>query len=75
MGLLNQMAITSNLSDIKFGMEHELDGKWIKAAIHDKKSILPYLAPFIFMTYTENNIRHTLIMSCSGKIFLKSQTI
>lgn len=54
-GLLKQIAITSNLSDIKFGMEHELDGKWVKAVIHDKKSILPYLAPFTFMTYTENN--------------------
>lgn len=55
MGLLKQIAITSNLSDIKFGMEHESDGKWVKAVIHDKKSILPYLTPFTFMTYTENN--------------------
>lgn len=54
-GLLNHIAITSNLSDIKFGMEHEIDGKWVKAVIHDKKSILPYLAPFTFRTYTENN--------------------
>ena len=54
-GLLNHIAITSDLSDIKFGMEHEIDGKWVKAVIHDKKSILPYLAPFTFRTYTENN--------------------
>ncbi len=55
MGQLKQIAITSNLSDIKFGMEHELDGKWVKAVINDRKSILPYLAPFTFGTYTEND--------------------
>lgn len=54
-GLLKQIAITTNLSDIKFGMEHELDGKWVKAVIHDKRSVLPYLAPFTFRTYTEND--------------------
>lgn len=31
------------------------DGKWVKAVIYDKKSVLPYLAPFTFHTYTENN--------------------
>lgn len=54
-GLLKQIAITTNLSDIKFGMEHELDGKRVKAVIHDKRSVLPYLAPFTFRTYTEND--------------------
>lgn len=54
-GLLKHIAVTSDLSGIKFGMEHELDGKWVKAVILDKKSVLPYLAPFTFRTYTENN--------------------
>ncbi len=54
-GLLKQIAITSNLSDIKFGMEHELDGKWVKSVIHDKQFVLPYLAPFTFRTYQEND--------------------
>ncbi len=53
--LLKQIAFTSNISDIKFCMEHELDGKWVKAMKHDKQSVLPYLAPFTFNTYTENN--------------------
>ena len=53
--LLKHIAFTSNLSDIKFCMEHELDGKWVKAVKYDKQSILPYLAPFTFNTYTENN--------------------
>lgn len=54
-GDLKQTAITTNLSDIHFGMEHELDGKWVKAVVLDRKSVLPYLAPFTFQTYTENN--------------------
>lgn len=53
--LLKQIAFTSNLPDIKFCMEHELDGKWVKATKHDKHSVLPYLSPFTFNTYTENN--------------------
>ena len=54
--LLEQIAVTSNLSDVKFGMEHELDGKMVKAVIFDKSiSPMPYLSPFTFMTYTENN--------------------
>ncbi len=53
--LLKQIAFTSNLSDIEFCMEHELDGKWVKAVKHDKQSVLPYLAPFTFNIYTENN--------------------
>lgn len=52
--MLNQIAITSDLSEIKFGMEHEIDGRMVKAVIYDKKSVLPYLAPFTFHTYTEN---------------------
>lgn len=56
MGVLGHIAITSNLSEVKFGMEHELDGKMVKAVIHDKSiSPMPYLAPFTFMTYCENN--------------------
>lgn len=54
-GLLKQIAITSDLSSVKFGMEHELEGEWVKAVVCNKKSILPYLAPFTFRTYTENN--------------------
>lgn len=53
--LLKQIAFTSNLPDIKFCMEHELDGIWVKAVKHDKQSVLPYLAPFTFNTYTEND--------------------
>lgn len=52
--LLKQIAITSNLSDIEFGMEHELDGQWVKAVINHRRSVLPYLAPFTFNTYQEN---------------------
>lgn len=52
--LLTQIVITSDLSDIKFGMEHELDGQWVKAVINHKRSVLPYLAPFTFNTYQEN---------------------
>ncbi len=55
MGMLKQIAITSNLSDIEFGMEHELDGKWVKAVINNRQSVLPYLAPFTFRTYQEND--------------------
>lgn len=56
MEVLEQIAITSNLSNIKFGMEHELDGKMVKALIYNKSiSPMPYLAPFTFMTYMENN--------------------
>ncbi len=55
-GLLRQIAITSNLPDLKFGMEHEIDGKMVKAVIVDKKgSPPPHLAPFTFNMYTENN--------------------
>lgn len=54
--LLSHIAITSHLSDLKFGMEHEIGGKMVKAVIADKKiSPLPYLAPFTFNMYTENN--------------------
>lgn len=53
--LLKQIAITSHLSDISFCMEHELNGQWVKAIKHDKQSVLPYLSPFTFHTYTENN--------------------
>ncbi len=53
-GIPPQIAVTTHLSDIKFGMEHEIGGKWVKAVINDKKSILPYLAPFTFGIYTEN---------------------
>lgn len=53
--LMGQIAITSNLSEVKFGMEHELDGKMVKAMIIDKMSPLPYLAPFTFSMYSENN--------------------
>lgn len=50
------IAITSNLSDLKFGMEQEIDGKMFKAVIVDKKiSPLPYLTPFTFNMYSENN--------------------
>lgn len=52
--LLEQIAITSDLSQIEFGMEHELDGKIVKAVISNRKNVLPYLAPFTFNTYTEN---------------------
>lgn len=55
-GLLKQIAITSNLPELKFGMEHELNGKMVKAVIVDKKSSpLPYLAPFTFNIYSEND--------------------
>ena len=53
-GLLKQIAITSSLSNIEFGMEHELDGQWVKAVINHRQSPLPYLAPFTFNTYQEN---------------------
>lgn len=54
--LLRQIAITSNLADVKFGMEHELDGKMVKAVIYNKSiSPMPYLSPFTFMTYMEND--------------------
>ena len=52
--LLKQIAITSSLSNIEFGMEHELDGQWVKAVINHRQSPLPYLAPFTFNTYREN---------------------
>jgi len=56
--LLDQIAITSNLPELKFGMEHELDGKMAKAVMIDKKiSPLPYLAPFTFNIYSKNNIK------------------
>ncbi len=54
MGLLRQIAITSSLSNIEFGMEHELDGQWVKAVINHRQSVLPYLAPFTFSIYQEN---------------------
>jgi len=53
-GLLKQIAITSNLSYIEFGMEHELDGQWVKAVINHRRCVLPYLSPFTFNTYQEN---------------------
>lgn len=54
--LLKQIAITSNLPEVKFGMKHELDGKMVKIVLHDRTiSPMPYLAPFTFMTYVENN--------------------
>lgn len=53
--LLKHIAFTSHLSDIQFCMEHEIDGKWVKATKHEKQSVLPYLAPFTFNTYTEND--------------------
>lgn len=56
MEVLEQIAVTSNLSEVKFGMEHWLDGKRVKAVIYNKSiSPMPYLAPFTFMTYMENN--------------------
>lgn len=55
MVLCKQIAITSNLSDVEFGMEHELDGKMVKAVIYDKSiSPMPHLSPFTFMAYMEN---------------------
>ncbi len=54
--LMGEIAITSNLSEVKFGMEHALDGKMVKAVIMNKTmSPLPYLAPFTFRMYSENN--------------------
>lgn len=54
--LLKHIAITSNLSAVKYGREHELDGEMVKSVIFDKSiSPMPYLSPFTFMTYCEND--------------------
>lgn len=53
--LLKHIAITSDLSAVKFGMEHELDGKMVKSVIFDRSvSPMPYLSPFTLTTYCEN---------------------
>ncbi|MBD5530857.1 MAG: hypothetical protein HDQ98_01460 [Lachnospiraceae bacterium] len=54
--LLKQIAITTNLSAVKFSRGHELDGKMVKSVIFDKSiSPMPYLSPFTFVTYCEND--------------------
>lgn len=54
--LLENIAITSDLSAVKFGMEHELDGRMVKSVIFDRSvSPMPYLSPFTLTTYCEND--------------------
>lgn len=71
-GSLKHIAVTSDLSRIKFGKEHEYEGKQFKSILHDKKSVMPYLAPFTFMTYMDND---KLIVSTRASYLVYSKSI
>lgn len=71
-GTLRHIAVTSDLSRIKFGRVHEYEGKQFKSILHDKKSVMPYLAPFTFMTYMDND---KLIVSTRASYLVYSEAI
>jgi len=71
--LLCHIAITSDLSNLRFGMEHEIDGKMVKTVIVDQKiSPLPYLAPFTFNMYSVN---HKLYVSTRYSYLLYTESV